>query len=85
MSLMKEMVTLNKKRQNRLIVLNRVERDMMTDREAAKILGLSLRQVKRILAAYRKEGAAALAHSNRGKKPRHTLDAWMKRKALDLF
>jgi len=37
MSPMKETVTLNKKKQNRLIVVNRVERGMMTAKEAAKI------------------------------------------------
>jgi len=68
-----------------LIVLSRVERGRMTPREAARILSFSLRQVKRILAAYRKEDATALAHGNRRRKPRHTLDAWMKRKALELF
>ena len=52
---MKEMVTLNKKEQNRLIVLNRVEGGMMTAREAAEIPGLSVRQINRILAAYREE------------------------------
>jgi transposase len=68
-----------------LMVLNRVERGMMTTREAAEILGLSLRQVKRILGRYRREGVAALAHGNRGRKPRHTLDAGMKKKVLKLF
>jgi len=82
---MKERVTLNKKEQNRLIVLNRVERGTMTTREAGEILGLSGRQVKRILGRYRREGAAALAHGNRGRKPRHTLDAGMKKKVLELF
>lgn len=38
-------------------------------REAAKIMGVSERQGWRILAAYRKEGAAALAHGNRGRTP----------------
>jgi len=82
---MKERVTLNNKEQNRLIVLNRVERGMMTTREAAEILGLSLRQVKRMLGRYRREGAAALAHGNRGRKPRHTLDAGMKKRVVELF
>jgi len=38
-------------------------------REAAKVMGVSERQGWRILAAYRKEGAAALAHGNRGRMP----------------
>jgi len=37
--------------------------------EAARIMGVSERQGWRILAAYRKEGAAALAHGNRGRTP----------------
>jgi hypothetical protein len=67
MSPMKEMVTLNKKEQNRLMVLNWAERGMMTAKEATQILGLTLRQVKGILAAYRKEDAVALVHGNYGR------------------
>ena len=54
---MKEMVTLNKKEQRRLVVLNQVEMGKMIGREAAELLDLSLRHVRRILVAYRKEGA----------------------------
>ena len=36
---------------------------------AAEVLGLSERHVWRIMAAYREEGAAALAHGNRGRVP----------------
>ena len=60
---------MNRKEQRRLIVLNQVETDKVIGREAAEVLGLSLRHVKRILAAYRKEGAVALAHGNRGENP----------------
>ena len=56
----------------------------MTGREAVEVLGLSLRHVRRLLAAYRKEGAAALAHGNRGRKPSHALAAGMKRQVLKL-
>ncbi len=38
-------------------------------REGAKVMGVSERHGWRILAAYRKEGAAALAHGNRGRTP----------------
>jgi len=43
------------------MVLNQVEMGKMTGREAIEVLGLSLRHVRRLIAAYRKEGAAALA------------------------
>jgi transposase len=38
---------------------------------AAARLGLLNRQVRRVLAAYREEGAAALAHQNRERLPAH--------------
>jgi len=38
-------------------------------REASEVMGVSERQGWRILAAYRKEGAAALSHGNRGRTP----------------
>jgi transposase len=81
---MKEMVTLNKKEQRRLVVLNQVETGKMLGREAAEVLGLSLRHVRRILAAYRKEGAAALAHGNRGRKPYNALEENLRSQVLEL-
>jgi transposase len=81
---MKEMVTLTKKEQRRLMVLNGIEIGRITGREAAEVLGLSLRHVRRILAAYRKEGAAALAHGNRGNKAHNALDDGVKRRVLEL-
>lgn len=70
---MKEKVTLNKKEQKRIMVLNEIVAGKIKGKEAAVISGLSLRHIRRLLAAYRKEGAAALAHGNRGRKPHHAL------------
>jgi transposase len=64
-----EGLTLSTKEQNRLQILNGVLERHWPMREAAKIMGVSERQGWRILAAYRKEGAAALAHGNRGRTP----------------
>jgi transposase len=81
---MKEMVTLNRKEQRRLVMLNGIEMGRVTAGEAAEVLGLSLRHVRRILAAYRREGAAALAHGNRGRKPHNALDDGVKKRVLEL-
>ena len=81
---MKEMVTLNKKEQRRLVVLNQVDRGEMIGRQVAEVLDLSLRQMRRLLAAYRKEGAAALAHGNRGRKPHHALNEGQRKQVLAL-
>ena len=37
--------------------------------QAAALMGVSARHTRRILAAYRKEGVAALAHGHRGRRP----------------
>lgn len=69
-----EKVTLNNKEQKRLLVLNEVLAGRMTGQEAAEMLGVTLRHSRRLIAAYRREGAAALAHGNRGRPPANKLD-----------
>ncbi len=64
-----ENVTLTQKEQARLQVLNSLMADHMTMEQAASLMGLSARHTRRTLAAYRKDGAAALAHGNRGRRP----------------
>ena len=75
---------MNKKEQRRLMVLNQVGAGKMTAEEAAELLGLSMRHVRRILAAYRKEGAQALAHGNRGRKPYNALEGGVRRQVVEL-
>jgi transposase len=66
---------LNAKEQKRLMVLNKVGEGWM---------GLSVRQVRRLLARYRKEGAAALAHGNRSRSPYNKLDDTVRARVADL-
>ena len=66
-------VTLNQREQARLQVLNSVLEYQLPRTQAAEITGISERQLRRILAAYRREGAAALSHGNRGRQPRNTI------------
>ena len=56
-----ETITLNRKEQQRIIVLNRVESRELTAAQAGELMGLSVRQVRRLLAAYRREGVVAIA------------------------
>jgi len=65
-------------------VLNRVQSGEVTVREAADLLQLSERQVRRVLAAYRKEGAAALSHGNRGRIPVNALDRVTRDRVVEL-
>jgi transposase len=78
------MVTLSLKEERRLQVLNEIERRHITGKQGAVFMGLSLRQVRRLIAAYREEGAAALAHGNRGRRPAHALGEAIKAQVLTL-
>ena len=66
-----ENMTLTPKEQARLQVLNSLLAEHMTLDQAATLMGVTTRHTRRILAAYREEGAAAVAHGHRGRKPRH--------------
>ena len=81
---MERILTLGKKEERRLRVLNEFERGQMVMRELAEVLGLSERHGWRLLAAYRKEGAAGLAHGNRGRKPIHTLGEEIRDRVIGL-
>jgi len=81
---MKETLTLNSEEQRRLLILNQVERGVVSVTEAAELMGVSVRQVHRLRAAYRDEGAAALVHGNRGRIPAHTLDPAVRQRVLTL-
>lgn len=81
---MKEQVTLSGKEQRRLVVLNAMNRGEVSSHEAADVLELSTRQVRRICAAYRKEGAAALEHGNRGRRPPNAVDETVRQRVVEL-
>ena len=55
--------------QARLQVLNGLLAEHMTLDQAATLMGVSTRHARRITTAYREEGAAALAHGHRGRRP----------------
>jgi len=79
-----ERVTLNQKEQRRLMVLNQVGVGKLVGWEASETLGLSLRHVRRLLAGYRRSGAEALAHGNRGRRPQHALGERVRRRVAEL-
>ena len=81
---MKETLTLNTQEQKRVLVLNRILAGQLSTVEAAILLNLSHRQVQRMLAAYRKEGAAAVIHGNRGRKPTHRIEDEVRQQVIAL-
>ena len=81
---MTETITLNTQEQKRVMVLNRLLVGQLTAAEAAVLLNLSERQVRRLLAAYQQEGAAALAHGNRGRKPVQSISEEVRHQVIEL-
>ena len=61
------------KEQTRLQVLNSLLAEHMTLDQAATLMGVSPRHTRRILADYRENGAASLAHGHRGRRPANAI------------
>jgi len=75
---------LSQKEQARLETLNRVLEGQLQVSEAAMVLGVSERHTWRMLAAYRRQGAAAVAHGNRGRCPVNATPADVSRQVIEL-
>ena len=69
----RETITLDARAQQRLYVLNHVLTGGLTAEEAALVLRLSIRQVRRLLRRYRAAGSAGLVHGNRDRVPGHRI------------
>ena len=66
-------VTLKQRELARLHVLNSIVEYQVPIVQAAEILGVSERHTRRLLNAYRTDGAAALALGNRGRRPHNAI------------
>ena len=81
----RETITLDARAQRRLYVLNTILAGELTAGQAAGFLDLSVRQVRRLLAAYRSpEGAAGLVHGNVGRRPANRLDDAVRARLIEL-
>ena len=69
-----ETIVLTQRAQQQLMVLNALERGDLLMAQAADLLGLSVRQVRRLRAAYRQRGPHALIHGNRGRRSPRRVD-----------
>ena len=82
---MDELLHMSQKELSRLDVMKRLEEKRMRQQEAATMLGISIRQVKRLLRAYRGSGASGLVSKRRGRASNHQLDQKVVQKALKLL
>ncbi len=70
---MKGLISLNSKEAHRARVMEQVAAGTVTLKEAAKFMGISYRQTKRIHRRWQQEGLAGLSHGNRGREVSHAL------------
>lgn len=63
---MNEIITMSTKEASRISVLEKLKTKHFKQGKAARILGISVRQVRRLFVQYRRGGAAALTHKLRG-------------------
>lgn len=77
-------ITLTRSEQRRLLVLNHLQSGALVASQAASLLGVSVRQLRRLRRRYEAAGAAALAHGNRGRRPIHALDPVVAARVVEL-
>ena len=80
-----KILQMSTKELSRLEVMQKLEEKRMRQQEAARILGLSVRQVKRLLQAHRRHGAQGLVSKRRGRPSNNRLSEETRQKALDLL
>lgn len=82
---MKELVTMSEKELSRYSLVEQVVEKTMSQVKAAKLLGISARHFRRLLKAYRTEGAKGLISKKRGKVSNRKLPEALKTRTLKLI
>jgi len=78
-------ITMSQKELTRLEILERLTQKQMPQAQAAELLGLSVRQIKRLKKTYAQEGAATLPSKRRGKPSNNRLPEALKLEAIELI
>jgi transposase len=76
---------MSKRELTRLEVMQRLKDKRLTQKEAAQLLGVSIRQVKRLWRAYQEKGPPGLVSARRGKPSNNRLDGGLVQEVLDLI
>jgi transposase len=70
---------------DRLVTLRKAKKKLITQREAAEEMGLSVRQVKRLLFALKKRGDKAVVHGLRGKPSKRKIADSLEQEAVRIL
>ena len=78
-------VRLNKKESGRLEVLKKVESGKLSRGKGAELLGLSYRQILRLVQRYAEEGAVGVQHKLRNRKSNRSIDSGRRKRIVELY
>lgn len=81
---MEDMHTMSSKELDRATMLQRVVDKTVTQKDAALSLGITDRQLRRLMVKYRDKGSAGLAHKSRGRPGNRRLPQTVKDQAIEL-
>jgi len=82
---MDELLSMSNREITRLEAMQRIKDKRLTQKEAARMLSLSVRQIKRLYRAYKAQGARGLVSQRRGQPSNNRLDGETQQKAIDLI
>ena len=81
----KDMITMSRKESRRLHIIHQALDEKITQVDAASVVDLTDRQMRRLIKRVRKEGDGGICHRSRGKTSNHRIPKKIKDKALKLY
>lgn len=82
---MKQIIAMSKKETTRITILDKLVARLIKQKHASKQLGISIRQVQRMVKRYKREGASGLTHLSRGQAGNRALSLEKKEQIIDLL
>lgn len=81
----KDMITMSRREAKRLHIIHQALDEKITQAEAAGLIGLVDRQIRRMIRRIREEGDEGICHRSRGKASNHRIPRKVKERVLKLF
>ncbi len=81
----KDMITMSRREAKRLHIIHQALDEKITQTEAAGLIGLGDRQIRRLIKRIREEGDEGICHRSRGKASNHRIPRKIKERVLKLF
>ncbi|MCK4326596.1 ISNCY family transposase, partial [bacterium] len=80
----KDIIMMSVEEARRVNIVNQVIEELITQKKAAEIIGVSYRQTERLVARVREEGNRGIIHKSRGKPSNRAIDEQARAKAIQL-